>query len=125
MKQRVTDLIPEDRPVSDLDALFLAVYNLIYEKIQLEPNKGIVVSKGKPNQRKVPWTTVMKTAHELEDYFRLREQNTNGRICEECSSWSSQSKASPYLGLCSRKGDSYVHGLSSCKKFCQRENNNE
>ena len=84
MKQKIGTLKPTDEPVTDLDVVFVAVYNVLYEKIEQEPNKGIVVSKGNPNQRKATWKEVMSIAHMLEDFFILREQRTKGKTCEEC-----------------------------------------
>ena len=46
MKQKIGSMKSVTEPVTDLDVFFLAVYNLIYEKIETEPNKGIIVNKG-------------------------------------------------------------------------------
>ena len=73
MKQLIGTMKGPTEPIDDLDVLFVAVYNLLYEKIQQEPKKGIVVSKGNPNQRKVTWKEIMEIAHEMEDYFIFRK----------------------------------------------------
>lgn len=120
MKQKVGTLKGPGEPITDLDVAFVAFYNLLYEKIEAEPNKGIVISKGNPNQRKVRWTDVMLIAHMLEDFFILRKQRTGGDICEECEHWGSISKASPHIGVCKRYDVSYLHKFNSCKKFKRR-----
>ena len=108
---------PPTEPVTDLDVAFVAFYNLLYEKIETEPNKGIVVSKGNPNQRKANWREVMEIAHMLEDFFILRKQRTGNKTCEECRHWKSVSVASPHMGQCNKyKHKGYVHKFNSCKK---------
>lgn len=116
LKQKVGTMKPIDEPVTDLDVVFVAVYNILYEKIEQEPNKGIVVSKGNPNQRKATWDEVMKMAHMLEDFFILRKQRTGNKTCEECKHWRSVSKASPHLGECTKYHKRYIHKFSSCKR---------
>lgn len=116
MKQKIGTMKSPDEPITDLDVLFVAVYNLIYEKIEQEPNKGIVVSKGNPNQRKVTWKKVMQIAHMLEDFFIMREQRTGCKTCEECAHWKSVSKESPHIGVCTRYNKNHMHKFNSCKK---------
>ena len=103
-------------PVTDLDVVFVAIYNVLYEKIEQEPNKGVVVSKGNPNQRKATWNEVMSIAHMLEDFFTMREQRTGCKTCEECAYWRSISVASPHIGECTKYGKEYLHKFNSCKK---------
>lgn len=116
MKQKIGTMKSPDEPITDLEVLFVAVYNLIYEKIEQEPNKGIVVSKGNPNQRKVTWKKVMQIAHMLEDFFIMREQRTECKTCEECDYWKSVSDASPHIGVCTKYNKNYMHKFNSCKK---------
>lgn len=122
MKQAIGTMKPVTEPVDDLDVLFVAVYNLLYEKIQQEPNKGIVVSKGNPNQRKATWSEVMNIAHELEDYFTFRRLQTRTDICGECLHWKSVSEASPHMGECLKHKKRPIHRFSTCKKYEQRRN---
>lgn len=116
LKQKIGTLKPIDEPVTDLDVAFVAIYNVLYEKIEQEPNKGIVVSKGNPNQRKATWKEIMSIAHMLEDFFILREQRTGCKTCEECAYWKSMSVASPHIGECTKYGKKYLHKFNSCKK---------
>ena len=120
MKQKIGTMKPPNEPVSDTDMIFLALYNLLYEKIEAEPNKGIVYSKGNPNQRKVTWKELMIMAHAVEDFFIFRRQRTGCRECQLCQYWASVSKASPHMGRCNNKGVEPVHALSSCRKFTQK-----
>ncbi len=120
MKQKIGTLKPVDEPTTDLDVVFVAIYNLIYEKIEQEPKRGIVVSKGNPNQRKVTWDEVMRYAHMLEDFFQLREMRTGCKTCGECVYWKSVSKASPHLGKCLKHKEDLIHQLNSCKKYQPR-----
>ena len=117
MKQKIGTMLPPTEPVSDLHVVFCALYNLLYEKIEAEPNKGIVVSKGNPNQRKVTWKEVMLIAHALEDFFIFRKQRTGFKECQMCEYWESVSQASPHMGRCNKKKQEPVHAFSSCKKF--------
>lgn len=116
MKQKIGTMKSPDEPITDLDVLFVAVYNLIYEKIEQEPNKGIVVSKGNPNQRKVTWKKVMQIAHMLEDFFIMREQRTGCKTCEECDHWKCISEVSPHIGVCTNYNKNHMHKFNSCKK---------
>lgn len=121
MKQKIGTMLPPDAPVSDLNVVFCALYNLLYEKIETEPNKGIVVSKGNPNQRKATWKEVMLMAHAMEDFFTFRKQRTGCRECQLCEHWTSVSQASPHMGKCKKTGVELVHAFSSCKKFSPLE----
>lgn len=117
MKQKIGTMLPPSEPVSDLHVVFCALYNLLYEKIETEPNKGIVVSKGNPNQRRVNWREVMTMAHAMEDFFIFRKQRTGCRECQMCENWESISQASPHMGRCNKRKQEPVHAFSSCKKF--------
>ena len=116
LKQKIRTLKPIDEPVTDLDVAFVAFYNILYEKIEQEPNKGIVVSKGNPNQRKATWEEVMSIAHMLEDFFTLRKKRTGCKTCEECTYWKPISVASPHLGRCTKYDKDHIHKFNSCKK---------
>ena len=121
MKQKIGTMLPPDAQVSDLNVVFCALYNLLYEKIEAEPNKGIVVSKGNHNQRKATWKEVMLIAHAMEDFFTFRKQRTGCRECQMCEHWTSVSQASPHMGKCKKTGVEPVHAFSSCKKFSPLE----
>lgn len=120
LKQKIGTMKSPDDPVTDLDVVFLALYNLLYEKIEKEPNKGIVVSKGNPNQRKATWKEVMRIAHALEDFFVLRGVRTGGKECCLCKYWESVSTESPHLGRCKRYKQGSLHAFNSCKRFKRR-----
>lgn len=117
MKQKIHSMLSPEESVSDLNLVFCALYNLLYEKIETEPNKGIVVCKGKPNQRRATWPEVMKMAHAVEDFFIFRKQRTGGRECQLCEHWASVSQASPHMGRCKKTGVELVHAFSSCRRF--------
>lgn len=71
MKQEIGSMKEQTgEKVTDFDVVFTALYNLIFEKLQTEPGKGIIVCKGLPNQRRVKWEKAMKMAHTLEDICR-------------------------------------------------------
>lgn len=116
LKQKIGTMKPIDEPITDLDVAFVAIYNLLYERIEQEPNKGIVVSKGNPNQRKATWKEVMLITHMLEDFFIMRKQRTGCNTCEECVHWKSVSVASPHMGRCEKYNKDYMHKFNSCKK---------
>ncbi len=120
MKQQIGTMKGPDEDVDDLDLLFIAVYNLLYEKIQQEPKKGIVVSKGNPNQRKATWKEIMSIAHELEDYFTFRKVRTGCDTCEKCNNFQSVSEVSPYKGQCKARGLTLVHAWGSCQRYFER-----
>lgn len=120
MKQLIGTMKDPSEPVDDLDVLFVAVYNLLYEKIQQEPKKGIVVSKGNPNQRKATWKEIMKIAHEMEDYFMFRKLRTGCDICGKCKNFQSTSDVSPYKGQCKARGLTLVHAWGSCQRHFER-----
>ena len=117
MKQKIDTAKLKDELITDVDVVFTALYNLLYEKIQSEPNKGIVVSKGNPNQRKVKWSEVMKMSHMLEDFFTFREMHHGNRICKNCENWRSVSSASPHMGQCIKYSRRFMHSLHCCKNW--------
>lgn len=121
MRQKIGTIKSATEPIDDLDVLFVAVYNLLYEKIQQEPNKGIVVSKGSPNQRKATWGEVMNIAHAVEDFFAFRKMQTGTDVCGGCLHWMSVSKASPHMGKCLKHEKCPVHRFATCKKYEQKE----
>lgn len=121
MIDRVGTMKGPEAPLSDMDVAFLAAYNLLLEKLEQEPKKGIVLSKGNPNQRKVSWKKVMQIMHSLEDYFTFWEQVTGSKRCSECQNWENVSEASPHLGRCNKYKKYPMHGMHSCKKgFIER-----
>lgn len=120
MKQKIGTMLSPREPVSDLHVVFVALYNLLHEKIETEPNKGIVVSKGNPNQRKATWKEIMLLAHAMEDFFIFRQQRTGYKECQLCKYWAPVSQASPHMGRCNKKGVEPVHAFSSCRKFAQK-----
>lgn len=117
MKQKIGTMRSATEPITDLDVVFVALYNLLYEKLEQEPNKGIVVSKGNPNQRKATWKEVLSIAHALEDFFIFRTHRTNFRECQLCKSWNSISETSPHMGECRKKNRRYMHAFNSCREF--------
>lgn len=116
MKQKIGHVGSTEELISDAQVVFHAVYNLLYEKIEQEPNKGIVVSKGNPNQRKVSWSKVLRMAHMLEDFFALRSQRCGEEVCQTCKYWESISEVSPWMGAC-KKYTKRMHALERCKKW--------
>lgn len=120
MKQKIGSMKSPTEPVTDLDVFFLAAYNLIYEKIESEPNKGIVINKGEETQRKAKWTEVMAIAHMVEDFFTFRDMRVGSGSCEKCKFWRPLSKDSPHMGRCVKNNVSPVHMLNTCKKFDRR-----
>ena len=116
MKQLIGSMKSPEDPVSDLDLLFTAVYNVLYEKHLQEPEKGVVVAKGTPQQRRATWSELLKLAHVLEDFFIFRDMRTENKYCDTCTYWKSISKESPHMGECIRRGIRPVHAWSCCKK---------
>lgn len=122
MKQQIGTMKGPDEAIDDLDVLFIAVYNLLYEKIQQEPKKGIVISKGNPNQRKVRWKEILEIAHEAEDYFAFRRVRTGCDTCGKCNNFKPVSEVSPYKGQCKARGLTLVHAWGSCQRYFERRN---
>ena len=120
MKQQIGTMKAATEPIDDLDVLFVSVYNLLYEKIQQEPKKGIVVSKGNPNQRRATWKEIMEIAHEAEDYFMFRKLRTGCDVCENCKNFQSVSEVSPHRGHCKARDLTLVHGWGSCQRHFER-----
>lgn len=120
MKQHIGTMKTPAEAIDDLDVLFVAVYNLIYEKMQEEPNKGIVVSKGNPNQRRATWDEVMRIAHQAEDYFTIRKMRTGCDTCENCSNFDLVNNYSR-LGNCKARNLILVHSWGSCKTHFERK----
>lgn len=117
LEQKIGTMKPSNEPITDLDVAFVAFYNLLYDRIESGCEKGIVISKGNPNQRKVSWKKVMRIAHMIEDFFILRELRTGCKTCEECKHWGPISKTSPHMGACKLHGVSYIHKFHSCEDF--------
>lgn len=117
MKQKIGTMKSSTEPITDLDVAFVAFYNLVYEKLETEPKRGLIISKGNPNQRKVYWSEVMEIAHMLEDFFILRKQRTGRNTCELCKRWESVSEASPHIGKCKNRNIYHIHKFNSCKRF--------
>ena len=120
MKQKIGSMKSVTEPVTDLDMFFLAVYNLIYERIETEPNKGIIVNKGHETQRKAKWAEVMAIAHVVEDFFTFREIRIGGDTCGDCQHWRSTSEDSPHMGKCIKNKTEPIHVLNTCKRFDRR-----
>ena len=120
MKQKIGSMKSPTEPVTDLDVFFFAAYNLIYEKIETEPNKGIIVNKGEETQRKAKWKEIMAIAHVVEDFFTFREMRVGNDTCENCKYWKSLSNDSPHMGRCIKNKIEPIHIMNSCKRFDRR-----
>lgn len=120
MKQKIGSMKSPTEPVTDLDVFFMAAYNLIYEKIESEPNKGIIINKGQETQRKAKWNEIMAIAHMVEDFFTFREMRVGGDTCGDCKYWRSLSETSPHMGKCIKRNTEPVHVLNTCKWFDRR-----
>lgn len=116
MKQQIGYAGDPNRALTDEDVVFAALYNLLYEKTQEEPKKGIIASKGNPNQRKVSWSKVLRMAHMMEDFFILRRQRYGEETCQTCRHWESISEVSPWMGAC-KKYTKRMHAMEHCKKW--------
>lgn len=117
MSKEIWSLHPKDETISDLDATFMILYSLLTEKLEQEPKKGIILSKGNPNQRKIPWVKAMRLSHTLEDYFTFRKQLIGSQVCENCRYWLSISEASPHMGCCMKRNKKPIHKWYTCKRF--------
>jgi len=122
MLQKVDILKQATEPITDTEAVFVCLYSLLLEKIESEPKKGMVFSKGNPNQRKIHWMDLMKMSHMLEDFFIFRAETYKDQVCENCCNWESISEASPHMGNCVKRKNRIVHCLYHCKNW---ENKNE
>lgn len=116
MKQKVKLMIPDSEEITDIQATFVALHNLLLEQLEKEPNKGIIIQKGRPNQYKLKWKKALYYLLMLEDYFILRDPKKGACVCKQCIHWSSVSTQSPHLGKCNKK-QSMVHALHCCKGF--------
>lgn len=116
MIDRVGTMRGADSEISDVDVVFSALYNLLLERIETEPEKGLIISKGNPNQRKVSWKKIASMAHSLEDFFTFREQVAGDGCCKSCGNWCPISKTSPHMGVCKKHNKRPIHELYRCKK---------
>ena len=121
MKQKIGTLIKPEDPVTDVDVVFTALYNLLYERMEQEPNKGIIVCKGQPNERRVKWGKVMGMAHMLEDFFSFRSMRVGDRVCGNCRYWKPISQASPHMGRCTKHNREPMHILHCCKSWHSKD----
>lgn len=103
--------------LSDMDIVLCSLYSLVYEKLDEDPDSGIIINPGEPNQRKVKWSKVMDLSHMLGDFFIMREQLTECKTCSHCVYWEAISLASPHIGRCNKRNKDGVHKLHSCKKY--------
>lgn len=117
MKQHITTLRQPTDPVTDVDVVFTALYNLLYERIEQEPNKGIIICKGQPNERRVKWQKVMNLAHMMEDFFMFRAMRVGDRTCGNCRYFKPTSTASPHMGRCTKSNKEPMHILHCCKNW--------
>lgn len=115
MSQKIKSLKLPTEELTDIDVIFVSMYSLILEKLESEPGKGIIVSKGNPNQRKISWKKLMKLCHELEDYFIFRGFHEKNTTCDSCCYWKSISEESPHMGFCKKTKSQPIHRWFSCK----------
>lgn len=121
MKQRIPTMRQLTDPVTDVDVVFTALYNLLYERIEQEPNKGIIICKGQPNERRVKWQKVMSLAHMMEDFFTFRAMRVGDRTCGNCRYFKSISTASPHMGRCIKSNKEPMHVLHCCKNWHSKD----
>lgn len=121
MKQQIPTMHQPNDPVTDVDVVFTAIYNMLYERIEQEPNKGIIVCKGQSNERRVKWSKVMNMAHMLEDFFVFRSMRVGDRVCGNCQYFKPTSQACPHMGRCNKSNKEPMHILHCCKNWHSKD----
>lgn len=108
------------KQISDLEALMILMDKLIYDKIEQKPKAGIILAKGKPNERRYRFTEAKKTLQVLRDYFGMKGCFSLG-VCDTCKSFSRDSHASlsGAFGTCAKNRCTY-HCWDTCSNHSKQ-----
>lgn len=101
-------------PLNDLETLLLVCERLVRAKLDSNPKAGIILAKGKPNERRVRYSEAYELLVGLSDYFGIKGAFSLG-TCDSCTNFK-RSRSNPAFGKCKAKsGDSAsVHQWDSC-----------
>jgi len=101
-------------PLNDLETLLLVCERLVQAKLNNNPKAGIILAKGKPNERRARYSEAYDLLVGLSDYFGIKGAFSLG-TCDSCTNFK-RSRSNPVFGKCKAKsGDSAsVHKWDSC-----------
>lgn len=89
------------KELSDLEALFIVVDKLIDKAIEEGSKKGVVLSKGNSNQKKVPYLKLKKDLEALYNGYAVKGCFSIG-VCQTCTRFQSIGSTGT-LGKCGQK----------------------
>lgn len=103
--------------INELEAFILIVDKMLEEKLQVNPKAGIVLAKGRPNEKKVRYKDLKKVLSTLELYFSQKGCLSFG-ICRDCGNFNGAGYFSNCKGLgrCRLNSDKEVNAYDSCSR---------
>lgn len=101
------------KQISDLEALLILINKLIDDKIYQKPKAGIILAKGKPNERRFRFTEAKKTMSKMEGYFGFKGCISIG-VCETCTCFDQGGSSTKVFGVCTKKARETRHCWDTC-----------
>lgn len=112
---RITTLNEDKgKQISDLEALMIIMDKLIGDKLEENPKAGLIIAKGKPNERKIRYHEAKTLLQGLEGYFGQKGSFSLG-VCATCTKFDTRSHGTAWFGTCQTSG-ALVHEWDGCLK---------
>lgn len=100
----------EGTTINDLETTLIGIEKLLKAKVEAQPNSGIRINKGQPNEKKLKYQDMLPVLYSLHRKLSLEGCFSMG-ICKTCSRFNPRASATGNFGVC---GDKIVHEYDSC-----------
>lgn len=97
--------------VNDLYMTIYLAERALKKVLEENPKAGVVVAKGKKNERKMRYSEALKNIDIIRDYFGYKGCSSFG-VCASCTKWDTRGSSNNF-GKCSGK---MTHAFDSCPK---------
>lgn len=96
--------------ISELEGLLIAIRKLLKDRVKDNPNAGLILAKGKPNEARFRYADLIPVLDSLK--LKLSQQGClSFGVCKTCGKFNPRVSGTGHLGAC---GDKIVHEYDSC-----------
>lgn len=98
--------------ISELEVTLIALRKLIKRTLEVKPNSGMIIAKGKPNEARLKYQEMLVILDSLE--VKLSQEGClSFGICKTCGRFNPKVSGRGCFGAC---GNKIVHEYDSCDK---------
>lgn len=100
------------KQINDIEAFLILAKKLIDDKLEQKSKSGIILAKGKPNERRFKFSEARKIAETMDTYFGLKGCFSIG-ICDTCTFFTRDCHSNKDFGTCTKNRCTY-HCWDNC-----------